>query len=1245
MAQVKAPLFSTVPAEIDFPADERRVLTFWKEHRIFERSLEGQEGAKEFVFYEGPPTANGIPHNGHVLTRVIKDLFPRYKTMRGFRVRRKAGWDTHGLPVEVEVEKELRIHGRAEIERYGIEPFTERCIESVFRYVNQWERMTTRIGFWVDLAGAYVSYHRSYVESVWWALAELFQKGLLYQGHRICWWWPQGGTALSSSEVGMGYRTVDDPSIYVAFPLADTPDTALLIWTTTPWTLPSNMYAAVKPTVDYVTVDAGSRKLIIAAALREELSKKLKLELPILSVQQGSALVGQRYLPPYDAYFKRAGQIRLPLKEGGQQPLAWRVIGEDFVTLDTGTGIVHVAPAFGEDDYEAFRRQRAQFAAPEDVEMFCAVRPDGTFSEEVPHLAGRFVKDADKDIQRELKERGVLLLAEQYRHEYPFCWRADDDPLIQFARPAWYIRTTAMKEQAIANNRAVNWIPDHIKEGRFGDFLANNVDWALSRERYWGTPLPLWKHSETGEVEAVPSLERLRQKPGNNLAAVEAELQAFFEGKPNAASTEHLIVHKPWIDKVTYEKPGVPGHFVRVPEVVDAWFDSGCMPFAQWGFPHLPNSRDRFSQSFPADFISEAIDQTRGWFYSLLMVSTLVFDEETQRREGLAPRSWPHPYKNCIVLGHVCDKEGKKESKSKGNYTPPEIILDEVRMDFAVLGDAQAQVPSVAGEALIAREDLEGMDLQEGAQVQLFRPDAPEKMLTLRVKPHKKLKRRVVLLSSGDLATLGVTPSARGTDVMPVEVPRLPPTERIVLKDPNTQAPGADAFRWFFYAAGPTWSNTRHSLSNVRLLQNDVQVKLRNVYSFFTIYANIDGFSPADGNPDATEAPWLALRHSRGYREPAQRTVLDRWILSEVHVTLRDVIHSLEAYNVHDAAQRVVALVDALSNWYLRRSRKRFWEPGLLQDKQDAYFTLYEALVTLDVLMAPFLPFFAEEMWGNLVRKPWPTSQPESVHLTRYPEVAAHLVDEALGAEMGAVRELVSLGLKVRTDNRLKVRQPLSRADVILSRKELRERVAVYTDLIADELNVHEVRFVEPGQESDVVRYRVRPNLRAVGSRLGPKLAPVRKAFDAADGKSLYLELSTRGNVTLTVGGETLAFSKDDLEVLVEANPGSAAAGAGVGVVVLYTELTEALVDEGLVRELLARVQAARKELGVGYTDTIRVWVDGEERIRRVVEAARASICRETLAESLSLGPDGLLPEDVEFKLNGLSARVRVQRA
>jgi isoleucyl-tRNA synthetase len=645
----RLPRFNRVPPELDFPKEEREILRFWKERDIFGKTLSRPAPRGTFVFYEGPPTANGMPHNGHVLTRVIKDVFPRYKTMRGWSVPRKAGWDTHGLPVEVEVEKELRIHGKAAIEEYGVEPFIKKCIESVFRYTKEWEDLTERVAFWVDLKDAYVTYHRSYVESVWWALSQLHDKGLLYQGHKVVWWWAQGGTALSSGEVGQGYKTVDDPSVYVAFPLAGEENLSLLVWTTTPWTLPSNMYAAVNPRFDYVVARGkDGRRFVLAKGLALGLAKKLG-GLEIEGERKGSDLVGLEYKPPFALF---AAEAR------GFEDVVWRVVAADFVTLDTGTGVVHIAPAFGEDDHEAHRR--LQQSRP-DLPLFCAVKPDGTFVERFERYAGRWVKDCDKEIQHDLRDKGLLVHAEQYRHDYPFCWRADSDPLIQYARPAWYIRTTALKDAAIANNRAVRWLPDHVKEGRFGDFLANNVDWALSRERWWGTPLNVWICDKDAEHREAP--------PG--VAAIEARNPHAFDHfhkarKADPSLSEHLVVHKPWIDQVTFpcgKCSNGAGTMRRVPEVIDCWFDSGCMPFAQWGYPH--QNADLFAKSYPADFISEAIDQTRGWFYSLLMIATLVFD---------APE--PRPYRTCIVLGHVTDKEGKKESKSKGNYTPPDIILD-----------------------------------------------------------------------------------------------------------------------------------------------------------------------------------------------------------------------------------------------------------------------------------------------------------------------------------------------------------------------------------------------------------------------------------------------------------------------------------------------------------------------------------------------------------------------------------------
>ncbi|WP_434048645.1 MULTISPECIES: isoleucine--tRNA ligase [Sorangium] len=1231
------PLFDKVATELNFPADEAKILAFWKQRRIFEKTLRAETRATgpsrgTFVFYEGPPTANGMPHNGHVLTRAVKDVFPRYKTMRGYDVPRKAGWDTHGLPVEVEVEKELRIHGKADIERYGVEPFISRCVDSVFRYTEAWESLTDKIGFWVDLDSAYVTYHRSYVESVWWALSQLHKKGLLYRGHRVCWWWPQGGTALSAAEVGSNYKTVDDPSVFVAFPLVDEPDTALCAWTTTPWTLPSNGYAAVRPEFDYVVVDAGAAgKLIVAAALREELAKKFKRDLPVLRELKGSDLIGKRYRPPFDSFSRSLFDATARRKDGKEEPLYWVVLGADFVTLDSGTGIVHIAPAFGEDDFNAHKRRVEELQPGSEVPMLCAVLPDGTFEPGFTPFSGIWVKDADPMIIKDLGARGLLVHEEKYRHEYPFCWRADDDPLIQLARPAWYIRTRDNIDKAIANNRAIHWLPSHIQEGRFGDFLANNVDWALSRERYWGTPLNVWICKDDEEHQLAPA----------SVAEIEAlnprAFDHFHEAKKaDPGLNDHLIVHKPWIDRVTFPCPTCGGEMRRVTEVIDAWFDSGSMPFAQWGYPHAPGSKELFDRAFPADFISEAIDQTRGWFYSLLMVSTLVFDEATQDKLGLSRvRSYPHPYQTCVVLGHVCDREGKKESKSKGNYTPPEVILERVRMEFAAVraGDVKG-VQAKDGVAFIAREDYEGLDLTgDAAKVRMYRADREAQPLPMELRPQKGMPRRIVALSDADLDRLGLSPGQKALSVMPNDVPRLPQPERVTIEDPATPAPGADAFRWFFYASSPPWTNTRHSLTNVRAYQKEFAVKLRNVYSFFTIYANIDGFSPAEGNPDAKDTSPAALAASAGYRPAKQRSLLDRWILSELALATREVTAHLDEYHLYEAAQRLVDLVDALSNWYVRRSRARFWAPSATdpleisagavraaQDKRDAYFTLYEVLVAIAKLSAPFTPFLAEAMYQNLVRRPWPASQPESVHLVAFPEADAAAIDEPLAIEMRAVRELVSLGLQVRTANKLKVRQPLSRADIVLSQQGLAAAVAEHVPLIAEELNVHEVRFLKPGEEGSAVRYVLKPNFRALGPKLGKKVQLAKQVLAKADAASLRAALATEGKIAIALDGEQVELGPEEIDVAVEAGDGFAAAGGRAGVVVLHTALTDALRDEGLGREILSRVQGLRKELDLGFTERIRLALDGSERARKVAEAAREMLMQEALAAELVLG-------------------------
>ncbi len=1205
--------FYAVPTELDFPKYEQNILDLWAARGIFEKALDaGAASAKKYVFYEGPPTANGLPHNGHVLTRVMKDLFPRYHAMLGERVLRKGGWDTHGLPVEVEVEKELRIHGKAAIEQFGVEPFVKRCIESVFRYTSDWERLTSRIGFWVSLDDAYVTYHKSYVESVWWALSELFNKGLLYQGHKVVWWWAQGGTALSAAEVGSGYKTVDDPSVYVAFPLLDEPDTALVVWTTTPWTLPSNGYAAVRPNTKYEVVELGEpadakgkknvkslelgvSRLIVASDLRAALAEKLGRELKPVRTLLAAELAGKRYRPPFDFYSKTLANERVALKAGGDDALWWRVIVEDFVTLDTGTGIVHIAPAFGEDDYIAHNKQLARYADPSGVELLCAVLPNGEFKPGFGDLSGRWVKSSDRDIIQNLQSRKLLVFEELYRHDYPYCWRSDEDPLIQLARPAWFIRTTARLDDALANNQAVNWLPDHIKDGRFGDFLKNNVDWALSRERYWGTPLNVWMCSADPEHKHAPS----------SIAEIETRNPhafAYFhaERSKNAELSPHLQVHKPWIDHVTFPCPTCGAEMRRVPEVIDGWFDSGCMPFAQWGFPHEAGSSEKFDAAFPADFISEAIDQTRGWFYSLLMVSSLVFDRQTQQRLGLSRiRELPHPFQNCIVLGHVCDRDGKKESKSKGNYTPPDIILDRVRMDFGVLAEANGQV-AAQGEALIAREDLEGMDLEDGASVVVYRPDHAERRVPLKLRVLKKLPRRVLLLSEADRSALIAQPIASGLGTLPQEVPRAPFEQRVTVEDPHTPAPGADAFRWFFYASSPPWSNTRHSLRNVRTLQKDFLIKIRNVYSFFTIYANIDAWDPSSS--------------AHAGRPVAERNLLDRWLSSEVHLTVRNVRRALDAYMSYDAAVALIELADSLSNWYVRRSRSRFWAPGLDLDKRDAYATLHEALTTLSRLIAPFVPFLSEEMYQNLLVQCGAPGAAASVHLDRFPETNESLIDQRLVQETRAVRDIVSLGLSVRTSNKLKVRQPLERADVVFNDKDLLERLAEYKSLIQEELNVHEVRFMYPGHEDGAVSFRIKPNFRALGPRLGKNVQTAKKALESADGSALYAELSRTGKVRIVVEGESYDLGPEEIQVSAEAAPGFAAETGRIGVVVLHTTLSEALVDEGLLRELVSRVQAARKDLGLEFSARIRIWLHGSERLVRVARSGERHLSQECLA-------------------------------
>ncbi|MFO0916369.1 MAG: isoleucine--tRNA ligase [Pirellulales bacterium] len=1121
-------MFAEVSPSVSFPQQELEILKFWRDRQIYHRSLEQRAGQKSFVFFEGPPTANGLPHPGHCLTRAIKDVFPRYQTMRGAYCLRRAGWDTHGLPVEVEVCKELGIHSKEEIEAFGIEAFIHKCQQSVWRYMQQWEQLTERLGFWVDLPSAYVTYHQSYVESVWWCLKELFQRGLLYQGHKIVWWWAQGGTALSSGEVGQGYREVADPSVYVRFPLLDEAgkesDISLLVWTTTPWTLPSNQFAAVHPDLMYATVvDAElGQKYVIAEDLVAVIGEKVKRELQVESVCRGSDLLGRRYRPPFDYYYATQGQLQGELRDGGRQHRAWRVVPADFVTTSSGTGVVHQAPAFGEVDYDVLVAERARFVEGQGPDLICAVGPDGKFTSEAPEYAGRWVKETDRDISRQLRSVGLLLHQEQYLHEYPFCWRADQDPLIQYPRKSWFIRTTQFRDQMLENNRQIQWLPEHIRDGRFGNFLESNVDWALSRERYWGTPLPIWVCSVTGRMEAISSYDELLAKPGVRGAEVWQQAKKAHPELP-----DDLSVHKPYIDAVTYDSPfAADGRMERVSEVIDCWFDSGAMPFAQWGYPH--RGQKEFAQQFPADFISEAIDQTRGWFYSLLAISTMMFPPESGAGSpsvaapadaGLATE-YPHPYRTCIVLGLMLGEDGQKMSKSRRNYREPQEIFDRY---------------------------------------------------------------------------------------------------------------GADALRWYFFANQPPWTSIRYNEQAIKDSIPEFLLRMWNVFAFFANYAHSDGFNPAAG----TTGPVGHLDHAQlarlsGYRPHQNRAEIDRWILSELHRTCGRVVASMDAFDNYAACQSLNEFVDGLSNWYVRRCRDRFWgEDKADPDKLDAYWTLYESLLTLSKLVAPFVPFVAEAMWRHLTSV-FGDRATESVHLTDYPTGDSSLVDWRLSEQMAIAREISSLGRSARMAEKLKVRQPLAKVEVILGSDQHLRWLQDHADLVSSELNVKQVEYTQHSEE--YITYQVQPNFKVLGPKLGPLLPAVKQWLGGADGGSLLQQLKRDGKIVAEIKGQQVELSDADIQIRLQAKPGWAAAPGEHAVVVLSTELTPELIHEGLARDLVRLIQDRRKEMGLHYTDRIRVQVATDaEPLQAAIAGFRDYIAEETLAVELSVaadvGNDGLTRE------------------
>ncbi|MEO2148559.1 MAG: isoleucine--tRNA ligase [bacterium] len=1114
--------FPEPPQSPDFPDLEAQVRTFWDDNSIEQKALALRQGAQRFVFFEGPPTANGMPHPGHALTRAMKDLFPRYQTMRGRLCERKAGWDTHGLPVETEVCKEIGIHSKDQIEEYGIEPFVRRCQQSVFRYVKEWESLTRNIGFWVDLDEAYATYHQSYVESVWWALKRLFDQGLLYQGEKIVWWWAQGGTGLSAGEVGEGYREVDDPSVFVRMPRLDDqgqPDGVdFVAWTTTPWTLISNQFIAVHPEVQYSTVkdDGSDQRFIVATDLVEKMATKWKMELTIEETVVGADLVGTRYRPPFDGYWKQHGGRVADLVEGGEVSLMWRVVAADFVTTGSGSGVVHQAPAFGEVDHEVLLAERAKLVDPEVLELLCAVEPDGSFGEIAgEQFHGRWVKDCDKELIRKLKEEGTLLHQEVYRHDYPFCPRAREDALIQYPRRSWFIQTTRFVDQMLENNQQIQWQPEHIQDGRFGKYLESNVDWTLSRERFWGTPLPIWVCEKTGQMEAIENYQELLSKP-------DVVGQEKFTDAKEADPTldDHLRVHRPYIDAVHYASPYSEGaRMRRVPDVIDCWFDAGCMPFAQWGFPH--QNIDRFSSQFPADFISEAIDQTRGWFYALLSISTILFGPEgaahgDERVPEEAYASWPHPFKSCIVLGHLLGEDGLKMSKSLKNYRTPDYIFEKE---------------------------------------------------------------------------------------------------------------GADAMRWLFYAGQAPWTSLRFQEQSITEGQREFLLRLWNVYSFFSIYARIDGWQPT-GDLRAAPGPDVKLSE------------LDRWVLAELNSTVDQVRSALDDFDNLTAATALNDFVDALSNWYVRRGRDRYWCEGMNADKEAAYSTLYHCLVTTTMLAAPFVPFITEHLYGVLVKSRG-DDFPESVHLCDYPESDAQRCDDTLCSRMAMIREIASLGRACRSREKLKVRQPLPAVRIVLANSEMVSELAADTELISEELNVKGVEFVEDA--SEFVSYEVKPNFKKIGPRFGQDARAIAKALSQHDDPSALVRAANSGQTIPLIldGDREVTLEATDLDVRVHQKDGWSAAEAKGVVVILSTEVSPELHREGLVREVISHVQGIRRDLDLGYDQRIRLSVAAEGNLALAIDEHASHLQKETLSVEISMQAiDGVESRDVVIE--GASVRIGV---
>ena len=1038
-------MYKKVSTDMNFVEREKQVEKFWEDNQIFEKSMKVREGNPSYVFYDGPPTANGKPHIGHVETRVIKDMIPRYRTMKGYQVPRKAGWDTHGLPVELEVEKKLGLDGKDQIEKYGVEPFIEQCKESVWKYEGMWEDFSHTVGFWADMKNPYVTYHNDYIESEWWALKEIWKKGLLYEGHKIVPYCPRCGTPLSSHEVAQGYKDVKERSAVVRFKVKGE-DAYILAWTTTPWTLPSNVALCVNPDEDYVKVTSKGYTYYMAAALVDTV---LGEGAEVLEHYQGKDLEFKEYEPLFPYAEKRIGNKK-----------AYYVVCDTYVTLTDGTGVVHIAPAFGEDDSKVGHRY--------DLPFVQLVNEKGEMTEETP-WAGTFCKKADMAVLQALEDKDLLFDAPLFEHSYPHCWRCDT-PLIYYARETWFIRMTAVKEDLIRNNNTINWIPESIGKGRFGDWLENVQDWGLSRNRYWGTPLPVWQ-CECGHQDCIGSIEELKEKADN--------------------CPDDIELHRPYIDAVTIKCPKCGKEMHRVPEVIDCWFDSGSMPFAQHHYPF--ENKETFEKQFPAQFISEAVDQTRGWFYSLLAISTLLFNKA--------------PYENVIVLGLVQDENGQKMSKSKGNAVDPFDAL---------------------------------------------------------------------------------------------------------------QTYGADAIRWYFYTSSAPWLPSRFAGKTVVEGQRKFMGTLWNTYAFFVLYANIDNF-------DAT-------KYSLEYEKLA---VMDKWLLSRLESTVKAVDDNLENYRIPEAAKALQSFVDDLSNWYVRRSRERFWAKGMEQDKINAYMTLYTALVTVAKAAAPMIPFMTEDIYQNLV-KSIDASAPESIHLCDFPEVHENWIDPKMEEDMADLLEIVVMGRAARNTANIKNRQPIGTM-YVKSEFQLSE---FYKEIIEDELNAKEVVFKD--DIADFISYSFKPQMRTVGPKYGKLLNKIKTVLSELDGNKAMAELKSTGELKLDIDGQEIVLLEEDLLIDMAQMEGYVSESDHTITVVLDTNLTPELIEEGFVRELVSKIQTMRKEAGFEVMDKIRVYAKDNDKIVDIMKNHGDEIKSEVLAEDIVTGETK--GYEKEWNINSEKVTMAVER-